>query len=210
MGEIQMSNTSMQPPLRSPVMDHPILDALAENWWLFLLRGIAAIIFGILAFVWPGITLLSLTLVFGAYAIVDGICALWSAISGRSSEMVPRWWLAVVGVAGVLAGLIAFFYPGMTALILLFFIAGWAIVIGALQIWGAIQLRKEIEGEWLLALSGLLSIAFGVLVMAWPGAGALAVVWIIGWYAILAGCLSIGLAFRLKNAGGYHSGLRHA
>jgi len=103
-----MSNTSMQPPLRSPVMDHPILDALAENWWLFLLRGIAAIIFGILAFVWPGITLLSLTLVFGAYALVDGICALWSAISGHSSEVVPRWWLAVVGVAGVLAGLIAF------------------------------------------------------------------------------------------------------
>jgi len=208
-----MSNTPIQPTLRPPMMGSgsEILNALSENWWLFLLRGIAAIIFGILAFVWPGITLLSLTLVFAAYAQVDGFCALWAAISGRTSEMMPRWWLAVVGVAGVLAGLIAFFYPGMTALILLFFIAGWAVVIGALQIWGAIQLRKEMEGEWLLALSGLLSIAFGVLVMLWPGAGALAVVWIIGWYAILFGGISIGLAFRLKNArGGYHSGLRPA
>ena len=165
---------------------------------------------GILAFVWPGMTLLTLTLVWGAYALVDGICALWSAISGRRGEVVPRWWLAVVGAAGVLGGLTAFFYPGMTALILIFFIAGWAIVIGALQIWGAIQLRKEMEGEWLLALSGLLSIAFGVLVMAWPGAGALAVVWVIGWYAILVGCLSIGLAFRLKNARAFPSGLRAA
>jgi uncharacterized membrane protein HdeD (DUF308 family) len=206
-----MSDTSIQPTLRPPATGHrPILSALAENWWLFLLRGIAAIIFGILAFIWPGITLLSLTLVFGAYALVDGICAIWSAISGRTNNMVPRWWLAVVGVAGVLAGLIAFFYPGMTALILLFFIAGWAIVIGALEIWGAIQLRKEIEGEWLLALNGVLSIAFGVLIMAWPGAGALAVVWIIGWYAILAGGLSVGLAFRLKGARGYQSGLRPA
>jgi len=205
-----MSDTFIQPAPRPPLMAHPIVNALAENWWLFLVRGIAAIAFGILAFIWPGITLLSLTLVFAAYALIDGICALWSAIAGRSGELVPRWWLAVVGIAGVLAGLAAFLYPGMTALILLFFIAGWAIVIGVLQIWGAIQLRKEIEGEWLLALNGLLSIGFGFLVMAWPGAGALAIVWIIGWYAILAGCLSIGLAFRLKKARVFQRGLRAA
>ena len=196
-----MSNTPIQPTLRPPMMGSgsEILNALSENWWLFLLRGIAAIIFGILAFVWPGITLLSLTLVFAAYALVDGFCALWAAISGRTSEMMPRWWLAVVGIIGVLAGLIAFAWPGMTALLLLLLIASWAIVIGALEIFGAIRLRKEIEGEWWLIISGLLSIAFGVILFVQPGSGALALVWVIGIYAILAGGSLIGLAYRLKN-----------
>lgn len=197
-----MANIHAQFTPSAPPAGSSLLGALAENWWLFLLRGIAAIIFGILAFFWPGITLLSLTLVWGVYALADGILALWAAITGRGGDMAPRWWLAIIGIAGVLSGLIAFFFPGMTALVLLIFIASWAIVIGVLQIWGAIQLRKELQGEWLLVLNGLLSIVFGALVMAWPGAGALAVVWIIGWYAILAGCLSIGLAFRLKNARG--------
>ena len=197
-----MANIHAQFTPSAPLAGSSLLGALAENWWLFLLRGIAAIIFGILAFFWPGITLLSLTLVWGVYALADGIFALWAAITGRGGDMAPRWWLAIIGIAGVLSGLIAFFFPGMTALVLLIFIASWAIVIGVLQIWGAIQLRKELQGEWLLVLNGLLSIVFGALVMAWPGAGALAVVWIIGWYAILAGCLSIGLAFRLKNARG--------
>src|SRR5689334_9024910 len=110
MGETQMSDTSFQPTLRPPVMGHPILNALAENWWLFLLRGIAAIIFGILAFVWPGLTLLTLIFLWGAYAIADGIFALWAAISGRVS-MAPRWWLAIVGVAGIIAGVLAFAWP---------------------------------------------------------------------------------------------------
>ncbi len=175
-----------------------LLRVLAENWWLLLLRGIAAIAFGILAFAWPGLTLLTLTLLWGAYALSDGIFALWAALSGRGSDMAPRWWLAVVGIASILSGLLAFFWPGITALVLLTFIAGWAIIIGALQIWGAIQLRKEIEGEWLLVLSGLLSIAFGVIMIAQPGAGALALVWMIGWFALLAGCIYIALAFRLK------------
>src|SRR5262249_61080242 len=109
-----------------------------------------------------------------------------------------RWWLAVVGVTGILAGVLAFVWPGMTALVLLMFVASWAIVIGVLQIWGAIQLRKEMEGEWLLALSGLLAIAFGVILIAQPGAGALALVWTIGWFAVLAGVISIMLSFRVK------------
>ena len=112
--------------------------------------------------------------------------------------MGSRFWLAIVGVAGIIAGLLAFAWPGVTALVLLLFIACWAIVIGLMQIWGAIQLRKEIEGEWLLVLSGLLSVAFGVILLARPGIGALAVVWLIGWYAILAGAIYITLAFRLK------------
>ena len=144
------------------------------------------------------LTLLTLTFLWGAYAIVDGVLALWEAIAGRGGYTGSRFWLAIVGIAGIIAGLLAFAWPGLTALVLLMFIAVWAIVTGLFEVWGAIQLRKEIEGEWLLILSGLLSVAFGVILLARPGIGALAVVWLIGWYAILAGGLYVALAFRLK------------
>jgi len=192
-----MSSTQIQPGRPSPLLGL-LLRELAENWWLLLLRGIAAIAFGILAFVWPGLTLLALTLMWGIYAIADGVLALWAAIASKGGEIAPRWWLAIVGIAGVIAGLLTFVWPGMTALILLIFIASWAIVIGVLQIWGAIRLRKEIEGEWLLGLSGVLWVAFGVIMFAQPGAGALALIWWIGSFAILAGCVYIALAFQLK------------
>ena len=192
-----MSSLQAQPG-RPPSFLGLALRELAENWWLLLLRGIAAIAFDVLAFMWPDVTLLTLTYMWGFYAIADGVLALWAAIAGKGGEIAPRWWLAVVGIAGILAGLLAFVWPGMTALVLLMFIASWAIVIGVLQIWGAIRLRKEIEGEWLLGLSGLLSLAFGVIMIARPGTGALAVVWLIGWFAILAGCVYIALAFQLK------------
>ena len=192
-----MSSTQIQPGRPSPLLGL-LLRELAENWWLLLLRGIAAIAFGILAFGWPGLTLLALTLMWGIYAIADGVLALWAAIASKGGEIAPRWWLAIVGIAGVIAGLLTFVWPGMTALILLIFIASWAIVIGVLQIWGAIRLRKEIEGEWLLALSGVLWVAFGVIMFAQPGAGALALIWWIGSFAILAGCVYIALAFQLK------------
>ena len=193
-----MASTQAQPNVPFPFAGPELLRSLADNWWLLLLRGIAAIIFGVLAFVWPGATLLTLTLLWGAYALVDGMFALWAAISGQGGDVAPRWWLALMGIVSILAGVVAFFWPGMTALVLLMFIAVWAVILGILQIWGAIQLRKEIDGEWLLVLSGILSIAFGVIIIAQPDAGALAVVWIIGWYAILAGVLSMALAFRLK------------
>ena len=192
-----MSNTHIQPGRPSPFLGLALRE-LAENWWLLLLRGIAAIAFGALAFVWPGITLLALTLMWGFYAIADGVLALWAAIASKGGEIAPRWWLAVVGIAGILAGALTFVWPGMTALVLLMFIASWAIVIGVLQIWGAIRLRKEIEGEWLLGLSGLLWVAFGVIMFVQPGAGALALIWWIGSFAILAGCVYIALAFQLK------------
>ena len=121
-----MSSTHAQPTRPSPFADPPLLHALVENWWLVVLRGVAAVIFGILAFFWPGITLLTLIFLWGAYAIADGIFALWAAISGRD-ELAPRWWLAIVGVAGIIAGLLAFAWPGITATVLLFFIACWAI-----------------------------------------------------------------------------------
>jgi uncharacterized membrane protein HdeD (DUF308 family) len=192
-----MSNIHIEPSRRSPFLGLALRE-LAENWWLLLLRGIAAIAFGLLAFLWPDLTLLTLVFMWGIYAIADGILALWAAIASKGGEIAPRWWLAVVGIAGILAGALAFVWPGMTALVLLMFIASWAILIGVLQIWGAIRLRKEIEGEWLLGLSGVLSVAFGVIMFAQPGAGALAVVWLIGWFAILAGCVYIGLAFQLR------------
>jgi len=192
--------TSINTPneLHIPFAGCALLRSLAENWWLVLLRGIAGIVFGTMAFFWPGLTLLTLTILWGAYAVSDGIFALAAAISGSGGETSSRWWLALVGVVSIIAGVVTFLWPGMTALVLLMLIASWAIVVGVLQIWGAIQLRKQIEGEWWLALSGLMSVAFGVLVMARPDAGALSVVWMIGWFAILAGCMYVGLAFRLK------------
>jgi len=175
-----------------------ILGKLAENWWLLLLRGLAAIAFGVIAFFWPGITLLSLTYLWGAYALADGVFSLWAATAGPSGDASSRWWLALMGVVSILASAVAFFWPGVTALVLLMFIAAWAIVIGALLIYGAIELRKVIANEWWLILSGVLSIAFGVLMVLRPGAGAVAVIWTIAWYAIVFGCLLIGLALRLK------------
>lgn len=172
--------------------------SLADYWWLLLLRGLAAIAFGVMAFVWPGLTLVALTLLWGVYALTDGILALWAALAPSGGDTGRRWWLALGGVVGILAGLVAFFYTGMTALVLLMFIAAWAIVIGAVLIWGAIELRKVLDDVWLLGLNGVLSIAFGVLLFARPGAGALAVVWLIGCFAVVFGILHVALAFRLR------------
>ena len=173
-----------------------MVHALAKNWWLLLLRGIAAIIFGVLAFAWPGLTLLTLILFYGAFALVDGVLAIIAAITGGAPA--PRWWLAIVGLLGIAAGLLTFLMPGLSALVLLFFIAGWAIATGVLQIIGAIQLRKEIDNEWLLILGGVISVLFGVGMMLAPGAGALALVWVIGTYAVIMGVVFVALALRLK------------
>jgi uncharacterized membrane protein HdeD (DUF308 family) len=173
-----------------------LVDALAKNWWVLLLRGIAAIIFGVLAFAWPGITLLTLVMLYGAYALVDGVLAIVAAITGGTSA--PRWWLAIIGLLGVAAGILTIAMPGLTATLLLFFIAGWAVATGVFQIIGAIRLRKEIDNEWLLILGGIISVLFGIGVVMAPGAGALALVWVIGMYAVIEGVLFIAFAFRLK------------
>ena len=173
-----------------------MVHALAKNWWLLLLRGIAAIIFGLLAFAWPGLTLLTLILFYGAFALVDGVLAIIAAITGGAPG--SRWWLAVVGLLGIAAGLVTFLTPGLTALVLLLFIAGWAIATGVLQIIGAIKLRKEIDNEWLLILGGIISVLFGACMMLAPGAGALALVWVIGAYSVVTGVIFVVLAFRLR------------
>jgi uncharacterized membrane protein HdeD (DUF308 family) len=174
----------------------PMLQTLSRYWWLILLRGIAAIVFGVLAFIWPGITLVTLVLFWGAFALVDGVLALAHAIMG--GNMGSRWWLALIGIAGIAAGIVTFMWPGVTALVLLIFIATWAIVLGVFQIIGAIRLRKEIDNEWTLGLGGLLSVLFGIVMLIAPGAGALALIWAIGSFAILFGILMVMAAFKLK------------
>lgn len=178
------------------VLMRPMLDDLARNWWLVLLRGLFAILFGILTIVWPGLTLLTLVLLYGVFALFDGGLAIGAAIMGGSP--VPRWWLALVGVLGIVAGVLTLTWPGITGLILLFFIAGWAIASGIFEIVGAIRLRKEIEGEWWLIATGVLSVLFGLLILAFPSAGALGIALAIGWFAILYGVLHVGFAWRLK------------
>lgn len=174
---------------------------LRRGWWLLLLRGIIAILFGLTLWVNPAISLAALVLLFGAYCLVDGVFAVWNAISGAKDN--EHWWLLLLwGLVGIAVGILTFMSPGITALALLFYIAIWAITTGVLEIVGAIRLRKEIDNEWLLLLAGLVSVAFGVLIAARPGAGALGVLWVIGFYAIVFGVLLLILAFRVRKVAG--------
>ena len=174
-----------------------MIATLARYWWTFVLRGVAAIAFGTLAFISPGITLASLILVFGVYALVDGACAIAAAIANWR-ERPDHWWTLLVGALGILVGLMALLRPGITALGLLLYIVGWTLAVGVLQIVAAIRLRHEIEGEWRLALSGALAVLFALFVMASPGEGVLALLWLIGAFAILFGVLLVAFGFRLR------------
>jgi uncharacterized membrane protein HdeD (DUF308 family) len=163
-----------------------------------LLRGIASIVIGILAIVWPGMTIAVLVGIFGVYAVIDGITNLFIGFS-RTRGGDRSWAHVVQGLVGIGAGVLAFLWPGVTALALVFFIAAWAVVTGVFEIAAAIRLRKIIEGEWLLALSGALSMAFGVLVFAFPGAGAVGIAFVLGTYAIAAGLILVMLGIRLRS-----------
>lgn len=178
-------------------MDVTLLRALGRTWWLLLLRGIAAIVFGVLAWAWPGVTLITLVLLWGVYALVDGVAALVSGWQSKDGGK-PMWQVVLIGVVGIAAGIFTFVSPGVTAIALLLLIAAWAIANGVFQIAAAIRLRKEIESEWLLILSGALSVLFGAFMIARPGAGALAVLWLIGVFAVAYGALLVILAFKLK------------
>jgi len=173
-----------------------LVELLARHWWVLLLRGIAAIAFSVVAFAWPGLTLASLVIVFGAYALVDGVFSIVGAIRGGGRQ--PWWLLVLEGLVGIGIGALTLFAPGVTALALLFYIAIWAVATGVLQIGAAIALREEIEGEWLLGLGGLASVVFGALLVARPGAGALAVLWLIGAWALAFGVLLVVLSFKAK------------
>jgi uncharacterized membrane protein HdeD (DUF308 family) len=177
------------------------MDTILDRWWLLTLRGAAAIIFGVLTFVAPLASLFVLVLLFGAYALVDGVLYLFLAF--RGAKRGERWGsLVVAGITGLGAGIVTFLWPGISALALLFLIAGWAVVTGAASIFAAVRLRKQIRGEWLLAISGVLSIAFGVLIALFPGPGALAVVIWIGAYAVVFGGILVALSLRLRSLRG--------
>lgn len=174
------------------------LGTMTRWWWAVALRGLAAIIFGIIAIVWPGLTLFWLVIVFGAYAIVDGVIEIYSSIVNRARNG-DRWWVGIIeGVVSVAAGLIAWIWPGLTALALLYLIAAWAVITGVMEIVLAIEYRRVIQGEWLMVLGGILSIIFGLILFAYPRTGALSMIWVIGIYAIIFGIALIMLGFRLK------------
>ena len=169
-----------------------LLDAVCRNWWMLALRGLAAIIFGVCAYMWPGLTLVVLAVMWGAFTVADGLTAISVGIAGK-------WWsMVAAGVLSLLVGAAALVYPGLTAFALLYLIAAWAIVRGLVEVVAAIHLRHVIEGEGWLILGGLATVAFGALILAFPGAGALSVVWIIATYAIVFGVLAILVAFRLR------------
>ncbi len=169
---------------------------MAEHWWVVLLRGVLAILFGVLAYTWPGLTALILVTIWGAYALIDGIVGVVAGIRGKWGSLV------VIGVIGIAAGIVAFLWPGLTAITLLWVIAFWAIVAGVLQIAAAIRLRKEVQGEWLWILSGILTVALGVLFFMYPGAGILSVTWLVAALAIVWGILLVMLSFKLKGLKG--------
>jgi uncharacterized membrane protein HdeD (DUF308 family) len=163
---------------------------------VFLIRGLVAIAFGVVALAWPGATLVTLVLFYGVFALIDGVFAVIAAVRGGGAG--SRWWLAFVGLLGIVAGLVTYFAPGLTALALLMVIGVWALVYGIFEIVGAIRLRKEIDNEWMLMIHGALAALFGLMVLVRPGAGALALIWLIAAFAIVSGVLLLAFAFRLK------------
>ena len=172
-----------------------MLGALTTNWWAWLIRGILAIIFGVIAFTQPTTTALALVYVFGIYAIAEGILNIWAALSGKADS---RFWYIIWGLISIIAGIIAFANPILTGLTLVIVIGAWAIVTGIFEIIAGIKLRDEIEGEFWLILAGILSVIFGILIWRNVAVGALTIVWLIGIYAILFGITLIALAFKVK------------
>jgi uncharacterized membrane protein HdeD (DUF308 family) len=170
-----------------------MLNIFTRNWWLIALRGLLAVIFGLLAIIWPSLTVNALVLLFGVYAVVDGIFSIVAGL-GRRRSFLP----VLGGLLGIVLGILAWLWPQTTAVVLLYIIAAYALLTGIFELLNAVQLRKVLENEWLLAVGGILSIVFGVLLIIWPAAGLVTMAWLIGLYALLFGILLIGLGFRLR------------
>jgi uncharacterized membrane protein HdeD (DUF308 family) len=173
-------------------------NTLSRNWWMIALRGVLSIIFGILLFAAPGISLQTLIIILAAWLLVDGVSNIITSVQHLSQHR-HGWYTLFEGIVSVLAGIGAFLLPGLTAITLLYLIAFWAIVTGVLEIVAAVQMRKVIENEWFLGLSGVVSVIVGVLMFMNPGAGILSVLWLIGGYAIVFGVLLVALALRLHS-----------
>ncbi|WP_446009850.1 HdeD family acid-resistance protein [Candidatus Electrothrix sp.] len=179
------------------MVEKQISFVFADNWWVLLLRGIIALVFGVLAWVYPGITLTLLILFFGVYILTDGILHVGASIAGRRQNR--YWWTGLLGgLIGIIIGLVTFLAPGVTAFALLIAIAVWALLTGILDIVTAIQLRKEIQGEWLLIFSGVASFLLGILLLIMPSAGILTLLWLLATYAVLFGLLLVLLAFKVR------------
>jgi uncharacterized membrane protein HdeD (DUF308 family) len=175
-----------------------MIETLRRHWWVSVIRGLAAIVFGVIAFAYPGLTLATLVLLFGAWVLIDGVFRVAGAIAGRASD--PEWGFhLIIGIVGIIIGFLTFNAPLITALALIIYIAAWALMIGAVEIALAIKLRREIKGEWFLILMGLASILFAVLLLWNPAPGALALVWLIASYAIVFGILGVIFGFRLRS-----------
>jgi uncharacterized membrane protein HdeD (DUF308 family) len=172
-------------------------ENLAQNWWLFLLRGILGILFGVVALIFPGPTMLSLVLLFSAYTLVDGVAGIISAVRAiRRKE--ERWgWLIFEGAVNIAVAILAFLWPGMTVLAFVLLVAAWAIVSGALMTAAAFRLSVS-HGRWWLLLGGLLSVGYGALLVATPLIGAIVLTWWMGAYAIAFGVALVILSFKLK------------
>lgn len=177
------------------MLESALVRQFAEYWWLFVVRGVLAVIFGVVALAWPGITVLALVTLFGAYVIVDGFFSVVHALRGEGSV---RMSLVVWGLLSVAAGIAVLVWPGITALVLIYVIAVWAILTGITEVVAAIAFRKEITNEWALALGGVLSVAIGVFMAIAPGSGAVALVWLIGVYAIALGIMLVAAGFELR------------
>ncbi|HEX2053314.1 MAG TPA: HdeD family acid-resistance protein [Actinomycetota bacterium] len=177
------------------MVEQSLVQAVSGKWWIFAVRGAIAVVFGVMALAWPQITILALVSLYGAYALVDGILSIVLSIRGPGT----RWPLLAWGVLGVLAGIAVFLWPGITALVLVYLIAAWAIFTGIAEVAAAILFRKEMTGEWALGLAGLLSIVVGAAMAVFPGAGALSITWLIGAYAIALGLILLIVAVRIRS-----------
>jgi uncharacterized membrane protein HdeD (DUF308 family) len=170
---------------------------LSRYWWMTLLRGLLWVAFGVLAFASPGISLIALSVLFAAFVLIDGVVSVVNAISGREER--EHWWiLLLVGLAGIVVGGLALANPVLSVLALLFYVAVWSITTGVLEIVAAIRLRREIEGELWLVLAGVISVAFGIFLMAWPGVGILTLLWMFGVFGIAFGVTLIALALKAR------------
>jgi uncharacterized membrane protein HdeD (DUF308 family) len=175
----------------------PIAAALRRAWWALMLRGVVAVAFGILVLAWPGLAFATLLALFGVFCLVDGFLGVSAVVSGHSTHE-HRWLYLLWALVSIGAGLAALLVPGITALALLFYIGAWAVASGVLQVVAAIQLRREIDGEWLLLLSGIITVAFGVLLFARPGAGAMAMLAFLGAFAIVSGVALLFFGIRAR------------